>query len=213
VSEPYTPSPVAPTFPLTLPLDGEVINHANLIDGMIKKGLDYTASVGAGAAETAATVAAITPLTRLHTGTPGALQTAWAPGGLANAFEYVNLVTGPHIWFPLDLIHTSTLTSVSIGLYGAIGHAAFPGGKPQNMPNLVVIKMSATGVGAAIGSLVIDASANVGDYEANHVLTSSGLSEVIDVTNFTYWAYFQGENGTNALAGTRVYQPRSVSTL
>jgi hypothetical protein len=56
VSEPYTPSAVAPTFPLTLPLDGEVINHSILIDGIVKPALDYTA---AAAALTAAYVTSI----------------------------------------------------------------------------------------------------------------------------------------------------------
>jgi hypothetical protein len=45
MSEPYTPAAVAPTFPLTLPLDGEIINHSILIDGIVKPALDYTASV------------------------------------------------------------------------------------------------------------------------------------------------------------------------
>lgn len=49
MSEPYTPAAVAPTFPLTLPLDGEVINHAILVDGMIKPTLDYAAYAAAAA--------------------------------------------------------------------------------------------------------------------------------------------------------------------
>lgn len=151
------------------------------------------------------------PTMRLHTGAPGGLQTAWAPGGLSSNFEYVNLVTGPHIWFPLDLDHGSTLNSVSIGLRGAIGHAAFPGGAPVGMPNLEVIKVSALGVGTLIGSATIDASPDVATYEAAHVLTVSGLSEVINVGTHTYWAYFQGEYSTNAIAGSVVYQPKSVS--
>lgn len=52
MTEAYTPSPVVPAFPLTLPVDGEIINHAVLLDGMIKPALDYTAAAIAGATAT-----------------------------------------------------------------------------------------------------------------------------------------------------------------
>jgi hypothetical protein len=45
MSESFTPTATAPTFPLTLPVDGEIINHANLVDVMIKEGFNYTKSV------------------------------------------------------------------------------------------------------------------------------------------------------------------------
>jgi hypothetical protein len=57
MSEPYTPAAVAPTFPLTLPLDGEIINHSILIDGIIKPALDYTKSVIATATANMASLA------------------------------------------------------------------------------------------------------------------------------------------------------------
>jgi len=38
--EPYSPSGTYPTFPLTLPLDGEVINHSTFVDGILKRMID-----------------------------------------------------------------------------------------------------------------------------------------------------------------------------
>jgi hypothetical protein len=44
MSESFTPSGTAPTFPITLPVDGEVINHANLIDVMVKGAFNYASA-------------------------------------------------------------------------------------------------------------------------------------------------------------------------
>ena len=40
MSESYSPSGTYPTFPLTLPLDGEVLTHATVVDAILKKAID-----------------------------------------------------------------------------------------------------------------------------------------------------------------------------
>lgn len=149
------------------------------------------------------------PTTRIHSGTPVFTLTGWVATMGASTFSYV-AAGGAHILFPLDLDHQSTLQSVSIGYLPPSGHAAFPGGKPATMPNFDVIRMSALGVPWTIGT-AIDASATAGAYEAAHTLTLSGLSESIDITTYTYWLYFQGETGANAIVGTSLFQPKTVS--
>lgn len=150
------------------------------------------------------------PPTRLQGGTPIFSLGGWTATAGASSFSYV-AAGGGHIWFPLDLDNTKTLTGVSIRYAPPGGHSAFPGGKPATMPNFDVIRMSAAGVAGTIGSAT-DASSTVGIYEASHALALTGLSEVIDTTTYTYWLYFQGETGANSITGLSLFQPSTTST-
>lgn len=55
-----------------------------------------------------------------------------------------------------------------------------------------------TGAITAIGITTEDPTSDVGDYEAHHGFSISGLSEVIDRTAYVYYAIFSGEMGTNS---------------
>lgn len=116
----------------------------------------------------------------------------------------------------LDIPHKAVVTSVSLALRGAQGHSAFPGGVPQFMPVLTLIKKTKLGVASTVGT-VTDTSASAGVYEAAHLLTITGAPLVtIDRTTYSYHLMLAGEHGTNAVVGgsngIRVYHPSAVWT-
>jgi len=104
--------------------------------------------------------------------------------------------TGAGLFYPVPAPHRSILVAVNARIQGNAGHAAFPGGRPANMPFVDLWQREiATGTVTTV-ALATDATATAGAYEAEHT-----FGFVPSVTN-TAWvastAYVVGdfrENG------------------
>ena len=74
-------------------------------------------------------------------------------------------------------------------------------GLPATMPSFKLWKNAvATGTQTQIGTTATDTSANATIYSAVHAIAKSGLSEVIDNANYSYFMQFFCEAGANAAA-------------
>lgn len=94
-------------------------------------------------------------------------------------------------WHVPGLPPQGTILSFSLTIKGAGGH----GGLPTTMPTLGLYKQLPSGATTQIAS-INDASANTTQYQLEHSLQASGLSEPL-VANTTYFFKFTGEAGTN----------------
>jgi hypothetical protein len=144
------------------------------------------------------------PKTRPCKGSPTWGASTWeAILAAVPSFTYwVNLTAGGIILFPIDAPLGAILTGAQIGLYGAQGHSAFPGGAPQHMPTLDVweidLNASATSI---LSAIVTDAASTVATYETKHTLTASIPNVTVDALH-TYWIAFTPESGTNSIASS-----------
>jgi len=110
--------------------------------------------------------------------------------------------TGATLYWPLDLPHGAVLGTVSVKLRGAIGHAAFPGGKPGSMPTIQVLYVDLVGGGANIGAAAIDSSSTAGAFESFHSVTTAALAHTVSRTARRYYVSVQTEyGGGGAIAG------------
>ncbi len=108
----------------------------------------------------------------------------------------------PNLYARVQLPHGVTLNSLSVRIDPVGGHV----GLPSVMPRLTFKVRNATTFAAAVAdNTVIDSSANVAAYEANHLITISSINHVVDASAYQYIIEFQPESGTNALAGMDVY--------
>ena len=111
----------------------------------------------------------------------------------------------------LELPNGATLTEISVWIDPA-DHTGT--GLPGTMPYFQIIKTNtATQVGAQVGTNATDASANPTDYSALHVITKSGLSEVIDNATYVYSVAFYGEQGANKADITVLSVPKWSCTV
>lgn len=108
--------------------------------------------------------------------------------------------TGATLYWPLDLPDGAHLTSVAMRVRGAVGHAAFPGGKPVSMPVIEVLYDDLAGGGASLG-IAVDTSSTAGAFESWHSVTKT-VSHTVSRASRRYYAYIQTEyGGGGALAG------------
>ncbi len=90
--------------------------------------------------------------------------------------------TGAGLFYSVPAPHRSILVAVNARIQGNAGHAAFPGGRPANMPFVDLWQREiATGTVTTV-ALATDATATAGAYEAEH-----NIGFVPSVTN-TAWA-------------------------
>lgn len=142
-----------------------------------------------------------------------ALAANWVP--VNAAARWSNLTANTSIFIPVSLPHGSTWTSYSVLYQGAAGHGAFPGGAP-GMPYTSPIRMSyITGVESFPGGFIgtnTDGSATAAAYQAVHLITESGGTEVIDNTAYRYGILLNSETGGNFIAGALLYLARCTFT-
>lgn len=93
----------------------------------------------------------------------------------------------------------ATITEVSIELRGNTGHAALP----AQMPGLSVRREGGTGVSLhSAGSRINDASASTAAYQSTHgIIATCNQNNVVDKSQYTYYAMILNEGSTNAIAG------------
>lgn len=117
---------------------------------------------------------------------------------------------GDHIHQMLEQApHGSTLTAVSVSILPD-SH----GSLPQNMPNLKVYKVNpVTGANTQIGSTQVDPSGSTPVYDVAHLITVSGLSEVIDRATYAYYVDLTAESGTNSDSNTQYLGAKSTFTV
>lgn len=139
-------------------------------------------------------LSAATPMWIIAGGAPNATPLVWQQ----------NAVTGVgEVWFDVGLIVPPlvTVTDVKAYIQGGAGHGALPATKPKlwfSEYNYIT-----NGLGAAVSETSqSDNPANVGAYEANHVLGGTGLSpNVLIDQQRRYIVTVQGEAGANSVAG------------
>jgi hypothetical protein len=208
--DPFTPSPLLPSWPLQLIKDGEVLTHTNLISGLIQPGLEYTAYVAASGAASGARVDTImggttgASITRAVTsagiptgGTWG--QTTgdgdWRSGAVTPCTLTINLDAEA-------LPHGSTLTAVSLAISPDNSHASIAG---LTLPAFFLYEVTNTGAATLLGT-ALDGSLSFSAYNTPHALTLSGLSIVIDRTTKRYQIRVVSESsGANAKANLDVH--------
>lgn len=96
---------------------------------------------------------------------------------------------------PLMFPHGSTLTSISARI-APFSHASLPVTVPYIRINRVNVD---TGASSLVGAAP-DASTDGASYSAAHLLTLSGLNEVVDRSTYYYYASITGEGGSGATA-------------
>jgi len=112
----------------------------------------------------------------------------------------VGSVAADNMTLAFDLPHGCTLNAVHVLVRGQS-----TGAPTGTMPKLSVYRHpTAGGTGAQIGTTTTDGSATEAAYEVDHLLSVSGLSEVIDREQYTYHAYIECPFGGTQQLGFRV---------
>ncbi len=148
----------------------------------------------------------VTNITKLC-GVPVWSESGWQAevGGSAGSdqLHWVNLTAGKVISFHIDVPLGVTLVSASLNIYGAQGHSAFPGGAPQHMPVLDVLKIDSAGTATSIlTSPLTDPASTVGTYETKHALSVNFPANTTTSGSYTYWIALTPEYGTNSIANS-----------
>ncbi len=109
-------------------------------------------------------------------------------------------VTGATMTIPFNPPHGSIITGARVAIYGAAGHAAFPGGAPTMPTFKAYYAPSATAIPVQIGGTATDASATAAIYEGQHYFGFSGASHVVDRTANVYYFILAAEGGANYIS-------------
>jgi hypothetical protein len=126
----------------------------------------------------------------------GGMSPAVVNGGSAQVWSY---------FVPLRQLHNgATLATADLYMIGASAHSALP----QTMPAFGLFRASVTTAGAAAVSLnsgaqfIADTSTPVANYKVSHHWTfTCNQNNVIDTTQYAYFAIIWDEGGTNSQAG------------
>lgn len=205
MSESYSPSGTYPTFPLTLPLDGELITHAILINGVAKPTIDaadYTNSrVTAIHGAKGATITRFAECPQIPT------SGTWA--ATANGYYSTSVATVCNLVIPLPesvLPHGVTLAAIALQISPNGGHASLFG---LTLPTLSLYSTTAGVSNTLIGATTSDPSASAGAYNAFHSISITvPPSTVIDRTTKRYFLALATEfGGANAAAGLTAIGP------
>lgn len=137
-----------------------------------------------------------------------------------NADHYIDLrtvanLTGHILAYDLGplLYQGATIASVTFYLDAAGGHGALP-----TMPSVAVYRSNLASAPASAHLLAAgwlsDSSANVAAYEVFHsIVYTPNQNNVVDKSQYSYFAYFQNEMGANRVAGLEFHSIVVVQTL
>lgn len=127
---------------------------------------------------------------------------ATIPGALDNAIP-----VGVSVWFPVDCLpHAATITSLGVRIDPANNTL------PTTNIGLQLHQLArATGVSTIVGSVVDPATGAA--YQAPHELVLSGLSEALDLQNFSYAIVLTPEFGGDADGFNLLSAPRVTYML
>lgn len=110
----------------------------------------------------------------------------------------------------LDVPDGATLTAVTIEVQPNI----HPSNRPGTMPKLRVLRTAANQItGQIVGSVATDLSGSHTAYNGQHPITVTGLSELIDRSQYNYWARLDGETGSDAMTGLQAGTPKWTATV
>lgn len=188
MSENYSPDDSFPTFPIVLPIDGELVNHAILVDGIIKP-LVNAAGYLRNMPGTAHYKLSSRSVTRVQQS-----PIVKASNGDAAFAGFVTAASGENYDQAVLVPHGAVVTELRVALDPAT-HGSIAG---LTLPLIQLWKQhAATGVQTKIGEQS-DTSANAGAYSVLHEIAITGLSETVDRSAYYYFARFQAETGTGA---------------
>ncbi len=106
------------------------------------------------------------------------------------------------------LIDGATITTLDLTFAISNVHGALP----ASQPTLTFERWKYDNTQTAIASQALTA-ANPAAYNASTGVTISGMSEVIDKTQYVYGAIITDENGANSAAGNDYQQLRVTQTI
>lgn len=119
----------------------------------------------------------------------------------------INTAAGTVVKIPVEVPDGATLTALTLQVIGG-GNADLPAVIPLFRLRTLTIASNST----ATSSAATDSSANVGIYNAQHAITLSGLSEVINNETKRYVIEFVSESGANATTGFVVISASATIT-
>jgi hypothetical protein len=100
---------------------------------------------------------------------------------------------------PLALLpHGHTLVAAKASFYPSAEVRA--GASPDILPSICVAKYSDVGVETILGTTT-HVWSDEATYEAGFTLTVAGLTEIIDMSDTSYFVKLVGEHGANAFSG------------
>ena len=145
---------------------------------------------------------------------PGADWANWAvigptSGGSAAGGVQYSQTTAAVAMFRLDALpNGATLNSVVVNVIGNV-----TGGAPGTMPTLKAWKVhTQTGACTQLGATTTDVYVDEATFEASHVMSVAGLSEVVDRTAYDYLIEVTPASGANVNPGFSIFAPRVTFT-
>ena len=203
----YTPSGTYPSFPITLPQNGEVLNETILTVGILEPIID---AIGVNAARTWIAQQTFTLIT--SNGTPGykvssRTETRIVPidwqidsGFTFTGERWVDGGTAGRMSAVIRPPNGQTLTAISLWLDPA-PHAALPATPPQFEFQSINVAASTA---VTVIATKVDNSA-LGTYVDYHEVAMTGLSTVINATALAYRILLDGESGADSANNLQAY--------
>lgn len=203
----YTPSGTYPSFPITLPQNGEVLNETILTVGILEPIID---AIGVNAARTWIAQQTFTLIT--SNGTPGykvssRTETRIRPinwvinnGFTVTGYGWVDPSTLGTMFATIDVPNGQQLTAISIWIDPA-AHAALPTTKPQFEFGSISVAASDTFTVIATKS---DTSV-LAVYNVYHELAMTGLTTTPAAAGSAYQIRFTGEGDADSEPNLKVF--------
>ncbi|WP_437992208.1 hypothetical protein [Sorangium sp. So ce145] len=127
----------------------------------------------------------------------------------AGGFVTQSSTSDANVTWEIDVPHGSTLTGAYIMV-----QPNTHGSLPAVMPRLRVMRTSSNEITLqTVGSSAPDASGSTGAYNVAHPITVSGLSEVVDRSQYNYFVKLEGEASTNSMTGLQAGAPKWTATM
>ncbi len=201
----YTPSGTFPTFPLTLPQDGELLNESTLTLGILEPLID---AVGVNAARTWTATQTFTNITcnnnyRVSSRTATRIRPIhWQiDSGFAFTGErWVDAGTAGRMSAVIEVPNAQELTAISLWL-DAAPHGALPATMPQFVLERVTVGTSASPTTIATK---VD-SADLATYQTYHEVAMTGLTTTVAASTLAYRIILDGESGANSANDLQAY--------
>lgn len=201
----YNPSGTYPSFPISLPQDGEVLNETTLTVGILEPLID---AVGVNAARTWTAAQTFTNITcnnnyRVSSRTETRIRPIhWQiDSGFAFTGErWVDAGTAGRMSAVIEVPHAQVLTAVSLWL-DAAPHGALPATMPRFTLETITVGTAAT---ASTIATKVD-SANLATYPTYHEVAMTGLASTISASTLAYRIILDGESGANSANDLQAY--------
>ena len=203
----YTPSGTFPSFPLSLPQNGEVLNETTLTVGILEPIID---AIGTNAAREWTAAQTFENIT--SNGVPGYLvdsrvETRIVPidwqidsGFTFTGERWVDGGTAGRMSAVIRPPNGQTLTALSLWLDPA-PHAALPATPPQFEFQSITVAASTA---VTVIATKVDSS-NLATYPTYHEVAMTGLSTVVNASALAYRILLDGESGADSEVNMQAY--------